>query len=64
MQGNIEAMCLETHAGGCSLLAATTAGEIFASDDSGDTWSLVVKDLAPISKAGHFVPLMAGTVTA
>jgi photosystem II stability/assembly factor-like uncharacterized protein len=60
MQGNIEAMCLEAHASGCSLFAATTAGEVFASDDSGETWSLIVKDLAPISKGGHFVQLMAG----
>jgi len=63
MQGNIEAMCLEAHGAGCSLFAATTAGEVFASDDSGETWSLVVTGLAPISKGGHFVQLMAEAAT-
>jgi photosystem II stability/assembly factor-like uncharacterized protein len=60
MQGNVEAMCLEAVGDGCSLFAATTAGEVFISEDSGDTWSLAVTGLAPISKGGHFVPLMAG----
>jgi photosystem II stability/assembly factor-like uncharacterized protein len=62
MQGNVEAMCLEVTGPGeaCSLFAATTAGEIFVSDDAGDTWSLALCDLAPISKGGHYVPLMAG----
>jgi photosystem II stability/assembly factor-like uncharacterized protein len=62
MQGNIEAMCLEVTGAGddCSLFAATTAGEVFVSDDSGDTWTLALCDLAPISKGGHYVPLMAG----
>jgi photosystem II stability/assembly factor-like uncharacterized protein len=64
MQGNIEAMSLDAYGSGCSLMAATTAGEVFASDDAGETWDLVVKDLAPISKGGHFVPLMAGAATA
>jgi photosystem II stability/assembly factor-like uncharacterized protein len=62
MQGNIEAMCLEVTGPdeACSLFAATTAGEVFVSDDAGETWTLAVCDLAPISKGGHYVPLMAG----
>jgi photosystem II stability/assembly factor-like uncharacterized protein len=62
MQGNVEAMSLEVTGadGACSLFAATTAGEIFVSDDAGDTWTLALCDLAPISKGGHYVPLMAG----
>jgi hypothetical protein len=60
MQGNIEAMCLDGYPGGCSLFAATTAGEVFVSDDAGDTWTLAAADLAPISKGGHYLPLMAG----
>jgi photosystem II stability/assembly factor-like uncharacterized protein len=58
MQGNIEAMCLEAAGDTCSLFAATTAGEVFISEDSGETWTLAVTDLAPISKGGHYVPLM------
>jgi photosystem II stability/assembly factor-like uncharacterized protein len=62
MQGNVEAMCLEVTGFGeaCSLFAATTAGEVFVSDDAGDSWTLALSDLAPISKGGHYVPLMAG----
>ena len=32
----------------------------FVSEDAGDSWTLAVGDLAPISKGGHFVPLMTG----
>ena len=62
MQGNVEAMCLEVTGFGeaCSLFAATTAGEVFVSDDAGDTWTLALCDLAPISKGGHYLPLAAG----
>lgn len=58
MQGNIEAMALEDWGGGVSIFAATTAGEVFASDDGGDSWQLIATDLPPISKGGHYIPLM------
>jgi photosystem II stability/assembly factor-like uncharacterized protein len=54
MQGNVEAMCLEAAGDSCSIFAATTAGEVFATDDGGDSWSLIVDGLAPISKGGHY----------
>jgi hypothetical protein len=60
MQGNVEAMCLEAAGDNCSLFAATTSGEVFVSEDAGETWTVAVEGLAPISKGGHFVPLMAG----
>jgi hypothetical protein len=60
MQGNVEAMCLEAVGDGCSLFAATTSGEVFVCEDAGETWTVAVDGLAPISKGGHFVPLMAG----
>ena len=60
MQGNIEAMCLEAVGDGCSLFAASTSGEVFVSDDAGDSWTVAVAGLAPISKGGHFVQLMVG----
>jgi photosystem II stability/assembly factor-like uncharacterized protein len=66
MQGNIEAMCLEAYGPsgeGCSLFAATTAGEVYASDDAGESWYVAAVGLAPISKGGHFEPLMAGRAT-
>jgi photosystem II stability/assembly factor-like uncharacterized protein len=54
MQGNVEAMSLEATGEGCSIFAATTAGEVFASDDTGESWSLILSGLAPISKGGHY----------
>lgn len=60
MQGNVEAMCLEAAGtNACALFAATTAGEVWVSEDAGDSWSLAVEGLPPISKGGHFQPLMA-----
>jgi photosystem II stability/assembly factor-like uncharacterized protein len=59
LQGNIEAMCLEDCGTSCSLFAATTAGEVFASDDAGDSWQLIAAGLAPISKGGHYHALAA-----
>jgi photosystem II stability/assembly factor-like uncharacterized protein len=59
LQSNIEAMSIEGRSGGvCSLFAASTAGEVFFSEDSGDTWSLIASGLAPISKGGHFEALV------
>jgi photosystem II stability/assembly factor-like uncharacterized protein len=58
MQGNIEAMCLEAAGQApCSLFAATTAGEVWISEDAGESWTLAITGLAPISKGGHFQPL-------
>ena len=34
--------------------------EVFVSDDAGESWTLALCELAPISKGGHYVPLMAG----
>ena len=67
MQANVEAMCLEAWGEGesCSLFAATTAGEVWASDDAGETWYVASSGLAPISKGGHYIPLsVAGAASA
>jgi photosystem II stability/assembly factor-like uncharacterized protein len=54
MQASIEALCLEDCGDSVSLFAATTGGDVYCSDDSGDHWSRIVSGLAPISKAGHY----------
>lgn len=58
LQASIEAFCLEEAGAATSIYAATTAGEIFCSEDLGDTWKIIVKGLAPISKAGHYRALV------
>jgi photosystem II stability/assembly factor-like uncharacterized protein len=47
------ALCLEESDGKCSIFGGTTGGELFCSDDNGDTWTLISSNLAPISKKGH-----------
>jgi hypothetical protein len=58
LQASIEAFCLEEAGSSTEIYAATTAGEILCSQDLGDSWKVVVKGLAPISKAGHYRALV------
>jgi len=53
MKANIEAMTVNTYPGGFSLFAATTDGDVFASEDGGDSWATIAQQLPPISKKGH-----------
>ena len=52
LHGNIEAMCLDESPIGVSLFAGTTDGEVWCSEDGGDTWSKIAQ-LAGISKSIH-----------
>lgn len=54
MQASIEAMCLEDWGDSFSVFAATTAGDVYCSDDAGEHWSRIISGLAPISKGGHY----------
>ena len=56
---SIEAMCLEESPGGFSIFAATTGGEVLASEDGGESWSVIISGLAPVSKKGHYTNVMA-----
>jgi photosystem II stability/assembly factor-like uncharacterized protein len=47
------ALCLEESSGKCSIFGGTTGGEVFCSEDGGESWTLITADLAPISKKGH-----------
>jgi photosystem II stability/assembly factor-like uncharacterized protein len=47
------ALCLEESNGNCSIFGGTTGGEIFCSEDNGESWTLITSELAPISKKGH-----------
>lgn len=54
MQASIEALCLEDCGESVSLFAATTAGDVYSSDDAGEHWSRILTGLPPISKGGHY----------
>ncbi|MGH7906027.1 MAG: VPS10 domain-containing protein [Candidatus Binataceae bacterium] len=53
-QASIEAMSLEDWGESFSVFAATTAGEIWASEDGAQRWSRIASGLAPISKGEHY----------
>ncbi len=59
MRDNIEAMGVGSYPDGFTLFAATTGGDVFASDDQATTWRQIAGGLPPISKVGHFKPLQA-----
>ena len=52
--GNIEAMTMNIWPGGFAVLAGTTDGEIYCSQDEGESWTTIVRGLPAISKAGHW----------
>jgi photosystem II stability/assembly factor-like uncharacterized protein len=51
--GNIEAVTMVHWGGQLAFYAGTAVGEVFASEDHGQTWHLIATT-PPISKAGHF----------
>jgi photosystem II stability/assembly factor-like uncharacterized protein len=55
----IEGMSLVSYPGGYSLFVGNTDGEVFASEDGGDSWSRIAGGLGPVSKGNHFEPLSA-----
>jgi photosystem II stability/assembly factor-like uncharacterized protein len=59
LQASIEAFCLEEAGDSTAVFAATTAGEVFCSEDLGESWQKIVTGLPPISKSGHYRNLVA-----
>ncbi|MEE8518917.1 MAG: hypothetical protein V3S98_07315 [Dehalococcoidia bacterium] len=55
----VEAMTLEEAGSTVQIFAANTGGDVLWSNDAGETWSVAVSGLAPISKGGHY-QAMAG----
>jgi photosystem II stability/assembly factor-like uncharacterized protein len=47
------ALCAEEVNGVCAIFGGTTGGEVFCSEDDGESWRLITDKLAPISKKGH-----------
>jgi photosystem II stability/assembly factor-like uncharacterized protein len=54
LRSNIEAMSLHAYPDGFSIFAGTTEGEIFASEDEGESWSMIASGLPAVSKSGHY----------
>jgi photosystem II stability/assembly factor-like uncharacterized protein len=54
IRGNIEAMSINIYPGGFALVAGTTDGDVFFSEDEGEHWTTIAQSLPPVSKGGHF----------
>jgi photosystem II stability/assembly factor-like uncharacterized protein len=59
IHGNIEGFALNTWPGGSALFAGTTDGDVFASDDEGETWDTIARGVCPVSKGPHHLMLPA-----
>jgi photosystem II stability/assembly factor-like uncharacterized protein len=53
-RANIEAFNATVWPGGYLLLVGNTDGEVYSSENGGNSWTQVVQGLRPVSKGGHF----------
>jgi photosystem II stability/assembly factor-like uncharacterized protein len=54
LRGNVEGMTMNTFPGGAELFAATTDGDVFFSENEGESWTTIAQALPPVSKGGHY----------
>src|SRR5438309_373321 len=54
LRGNIEGMTMNAFPGGFELFAGTTDGDVFFSENEGETWATIGQNLPPVSKGGHY----------
>ena len=64
LHGNIEALTVNSFPGGYELYAGTTDGDLFFSDNEGETWKTIAKELPPVAKSGHLNNLREDLVPA
>ena len=64
LHGNIEAITINAFPGGVELFAGTTDGDLFFSDDEGETWTTIGQNLPPVAKSGHLQNLREDLVGA
>ena len=57
IHGNIEGFALNVYPDGAALFAGTTDGDLFVSEDEGDTWSTIARRIGAVSKGGHHLAL-------
>src|SRR5262249_57597669 len=57
IHGNIEGLVLNLWPRGSSLFAGTTDGDVFLSEDEGETWSTIATRVGAVSKGGHYLAL-------
>lgn len=53
IRGNVEAFSMDAWNGGFALFAGTTDGEVFYSEDEGESWKKIIQGIGAVSKAHH-----------
>lgn len=53
LDASFEAMCLNAWPGGVSIYAANTDGDLWSTDNEGESWQRVASGLSPVSKTIH-----------
>jgi photosystem II stability/assembly factor-like uncharacterized protein len=53
IRANIEGMSMDAWNGGFALFAGTTDGDVFYSDDEGESWRKIIQGIGAVSKAHH-----------
>ena len=61
--GSIEAMAQHRWPGGTTLSFATGTGEVYASEDAGESWTRIADGLPAVSKAGHYRAFLPGAAS-
>jgi len=56
-RANVEAMSIAGYPGGFTVFAGNTDGEVFASEDEAESWTMIARGLAPVTKGNHYRPL-------
>jgi photosystem II stability/assembly factor-like uncharacterized protein len=56
MLGNVEALALESYPGGTTVVGGNTKGQVFISDDEGESWT-VFDGVPPVGKDNHAATL-------
>ena len=54
LRGNIEGLTINSFPGGYELFAGTTDGDVFFSENEGESWTTIARSLPPVSKGGHY----------
>jgi hypothetical protein len=57
IHGNIERLVQNLWPGGATLVADTTDGDVFLTEDEGETWSTIASRIGAVSKGGHYLAL-------
>ena len=58
IQGSIEAMSQHLWDGGMMLVAGTATGQVFVTEDGGDSWDHVSESVTPVAKDHHYIAFL------